>query len=263
MRDFPLLNKWLQISHLIGKDKHIAVRQSLFYSLISLEDVISSHLVWIHRKFSCAHFEGQTNGLFMHVFAQSCLMMACVGPMLWVLPLSRNNTPRSCLKYSWPGRPITPSHCGFLVVPSSPQFSYPLHVTGFHSLHPANLSATGCASHSRPAWSWKCHRQTQAHSEFLFSSVTFFNSIHSFGHLHMCLHLKHLFFILSYLKSAWSRFLINVQYLKCVNGAFLCRYLLSCLNLVSTFFIFSHSWILAPANIVLICIWLHCEQIVA
>lgn len=178
VRDFPLLNKWLQISHLIGKDKPTAVRQSLFYSLISVEDVISSsHLVWTHNIFGCAHFEGQTNRLFMHVVAQSCLMMACVGPMLWVPLLSRNNTPRWCLKYSWPGRPITLSHWGFLVVPSSPQFSCPLHVAVFHSLHPANLSASGCTSHSRPAWSSKCHRQTHAHSEFLFSSVTFFISL--------------------------------------------------------------------------------------
>lgn len=166
VRDFPLLNKWLQISHLIGKDKPTTVHQSLFYSLISVEDVISSsHLVWTHSVFGCAHFEGQTNGLFMHVFAQSCLMMACVGPMLWVLLLSRNNTLRWCLKYSWPGRPITLSHRGFLVVPSSPQFSYPLHVTVLHSLLPANLSASGCALHSRSAWSSKCHHQTHAHSD--------------------------------------------------------------------------------------------------
>lgn len=60
-----------------------------------------------------------------------------------------------------------------------------------------------------------------------------------------------------------SRFLINVQYLKCINGGFLCRYLLSCWNLVSAFFVFSHSWLPASAIIVLIYIWLHCEQIVA
>lgn len=127
VRRFPLLNKWLQISHLIGRDRLTKVCQSLFYSLISVEDVISSsHLVWIHSIFSWAHFEGQTNGWFMHVFAQSCLMLACMGPMLWVLLLSCNNTPRCCLKYSWPGRPITLSHCGFLIVPSSPQFSLSL-----------------------------------------------------------------------------------------------------------------------------------------
>lgn len=119
-------------------------------------------------------FEGQTNELFMHVFAQSCLMVACVGPMLWLLLLSSNNTPQCCLKYSWPGRPITLSHCGFLIMPSSPRFTPPV-VTVFHSLHPANLSVSGCASHSRPAWSSKCHHQMLSHSEFLFSSVTFWN----------------------------------------------------------------------------------------
>lgn len=128
---------------------------SLIWEMISVEDNCY-YLDWVNSIFSCAHFEGQTNELFMQVFAQSCLMMACVGPMLWVLLLSRNNTPQRHLKYSWPGRPITLSHCGFLITPSSSsRFSPPCHC--LPRAPSSNLLASGCASHSRPVWSLKCH----------------------------------------------------------------------------------------------------------
>lgn len=125
--------------------------------MISVKDNRSSYLHWAYNIFSCAHFEGQTNELFMHVFAQSCLMMACVAPMLWVLLLSRNNTPQCHLKYSWPGRPITLSHCGFLITPCSSRFSPSCHCLPLASS--SNLLASGCASHSCPVWSSKCHCQ--------------------------------------------------------------------------------------------------------
>lgn len=147
---------------------------SLIWEIISVEDN-RYYLDWINSIFSCAHFEGQTNELFMQVFAQSCLMMACVGPMLWVLLLSRNNTPQRHLKYLWPGRPITLSHCGFLIMPSSSsRFSPPCHC--LPRAPSSNLLASGCASHSRPVWSSKCHCQN-CYLPLLHFSVLFMASV--------------------------------------------------------------------------------------
>lgn len=73
--------------------------------------------------------------------------MSC--PMLWVLPLSCNNTPQCCLKYSFPGKPITLSQShGFLII--NPPSALVPQVTIFHLLHPTHLSASGCTSHNHP-----------------------------------------------------------------------------------------------------------------
>lgn len=82
--------------------------------------------------------------------------MSC--PMLWVLPLSCNNTPQCCLKYSWPGKPITLSQShGFLIITSTHPPPAPLQPPG-HSIPPAFLAASRSPlsfwlhfSHSHPA----------------------------------------------------------------------------------------------------------------
>lgn len=96
-----------------------------------------------------------------------CVCVCVLGPILWwhmscpmlcVLPLRCNNTPQCCLKYSWPGKPITLSQShGFLIITP---LCYGPQVTIFHLplLQPPHLSAAACASHSQ-CWglSSKCH----------------------------------------------------------------------------------------------------------
>lgn len=74
--------------------------------------------------------------------------MSC--PMLWVLPLSCNNTPHCRLKYSWPGKPITLSQShGFLIITPPPPSLTP-QVTVFPlipltaQLRSAPCTATRC-----------------------------------------------------------------------------------------------------------------------
>lgn len=106
--------------------------------LHSVDEQLQICSFWMLEKMHC---------LFMCVCPVLWWHMSC--PMLWVLPLSCNNTPHCCLKYSLPGKPITlsQSHGFLIIIPLSALTAWSLYSTCL-LLHPTHLSASGYILHS-------------------------------------------------------------------------------------------------------------------
>ncbi len=115
----------------------------------------------MNKQFGMCAFWMMEKIAFFSVCVCVCAYMLVLGPilwwhmscpMLWVLPLSCNNTPQCCLKYSWPGKLIALSQShGFLIIPPPPLLSPPGHYIppAFFCIS-LTSQLLGCILHSHP-----------------------------------------------------------------------------------------------------------------